>query len=80
MYHLRQATSECEPKEETRSTHPLRMQVVNGLCDNLQHRRSLPLREELLPQNLVQQLSAIEEIRNQVDLVAIVITLKENKG
>jgi hypothetical protein len=56
------------------------MQVVNGLCDNLQHCRSLPLREELLPQNLVQQLSAMEEIHNQVDLVAIVITLKGNKG
>lgn len=61
--------------ELTGLTHPLAVQVVHGLGDGEEHSAGLPLREEFLPQDPVQQLPSLHQLRHQVDESAIVIHL-----
>ena len=58
--------------------HPLDVQVLQGLGDRVQHGARLSLREELLPQDLVQQLAALQQLRDQVDGAAVVKHLAHN--
>lgn len=41
------------------SAHPLAVEVVNSLGDGVEHSTGLSLREELLPEDLVQQLPSL---------------------
>lgn len=56
-------------------THPLAVQVVHGLGDGEEHSAGLPLREEFLPQDPVQQLPPLHQLCDQVDESAIIIHL-----
>lgn len=53
------------------------MQVLQGLGDGVEDGTGLALREELLPQDLVQQLAAFHQLRHQEDRAAIVVHLTE---
>lgn len=58
-------------------SYPLDMQVLQGLSDGVEDSAGLALRKELLPQDLVQQLTAFHQLRHQEDRAAIVIHLTE---
>lgn len=45
-------------------SHPLAVQVVHSFGDSVQHSAGLSLREELLPKDLIQQLTAFHEFRH----------------
>ena len=60
--------------------HPLDVEVLQGLGDGVQHGARLSLREELLPQDLVQQLAALHQLRDQVDGAPVVKHLGTPQG
>ena len=51
--------------------NPILMQVFDNVCDFLHDSSGLPLREELLAQYFVEQLSAAHELEHEVDLVLL---------
>lgn len=55
--------------------HPLAVEVVNSLGDGVEHSTGLSLREKLLPEDLVQQLPALHQLRHQVHVPALIIHL-----
>lgn len=54
------------------------MEVVNSLGDGVEHSAGLSLREELLPEDPVQQLPALHQLRHQVHVPALVIHLRRS--
>ncbi len=56
-------------------SHPLAVQVVHGFGDGVKHSASLSLREELLPEDLIQQLAALHQLRHQIHEAALVVHL-----
>lgn len=59
-------------------SHPLRVQVFHCLCDSVQHSTSLSLREKLLLEYSVQQLTSSHQLSDQVHLLPVIIDLKYN--
>ena len=55
--------------------HPLTVEVVNSLGDGVEHSTGLSLREKLLPEELIKQLSTLHQLRHQVNIPALVIHL-----
>lgn len=55
--------------------HPLAVEVVNSLGDGVEHSAGFPLGEELLPEDLVQQLPSLHQLRHQVHIPAFIIHL-----
>ena len=55
--------------------HPLAVEVVNSLGDGVEHSTGLSLREELLSEDLVQQLTSFHQLHHQVDVPALIINL-----
>lgn len=51
------------------------MQVLHGFGDGVENGAGLSLREELLPEYLVQQFSSFHQLRYQVHGAAVVINL-----
>ncbi len=56
-------------------SHPLAVQVVHSFGDGVKHSASLSLREELLPEDLIQQLAALHQLRHQIHEAALVVHL-----
>lgn len=61
-------------------TYPLHVQVLHRLGDGVEDGAGLALREELLPQDLVQQLAALHQLRHQEHRAAVVVHLRRGDG
>lgn len=55
--------------------YPLCMEVLHGLGDGIEHSAGLPLREELLSEDFIQQLPSFKQLSHQENRAAIVIHL-----
>lgn len=55
--------------------HPLAVEVVNSLGDGVEHSTGLSLREKLLPEDLIQQLPSLHQLRHQVYVPTLIIHL-----
>lgn len=60
-----------------RGVYPVDVQILHGLGDGVEHGAGFPLREELLPQDLIQQLSSLHQLRHQEHRAAVVIHLQQ---
>lgn len=58
--------------------YPLRVQVLHGLGDCVEHSAGLSLGEELLLEDPIQQLSAAHQLGHQEHLLAAVVHLRQN--
>lgn len=56
-------------------SNPLAVEVVNSLGDGVEHSAGLSLREKLLPEDPVQQLTSLHQLRHQVHVPAFIIHL-----
>lgn len=59
--------------------YPLRMKVLYGLGDGVEHGAGLPLREELLSEDLIQQLPSFKQLRHQENRAAVVVHLQDTE-
>lgn len=58
-------------------SHPLRVQVLHSPGDGVKHGAGLSLREELLLEDPIQQLSSAHQLRHQVHLLTVVVHLTQ---
>lgn len=86
VYHLCMATGNALEKEKMPPPtplscgvllHPLAVEVVNSLGDGVEHSTGLSLREELLSEDLVQQLTSFHQLHHQVYVPALIINLTQ---
>lgn len=59
--------------------YPLYMQVLHSFGDGVENRTGLPLREELLSEDLIQQLPSFHQLCHQVHGAPIVIHLQSTE-
>lgn len=59
--------------------YPLHMEVLHGLGDGVEHGAGLPLGEELLSEDLIQQLPSFKQLRHQENRAAVVIHLRDTE-
>lgn len=59
--------------------YPLCMEVLHGLGDGVEHGAGLPLREELLSEDFIQQLPSFKQLRHQENRAAVVIHLQNTE-
>lgn len=67
-----------QPGESCRcdGVYPVDMQILHSLGDGVEDGTGLPLREELLPEDLVQQLASLHQLRHQEHRAAVVVHLR----
>lgn len=59
--------------------YPLCVEVLHSLGDGVEHSAGLPLREELLSEDLIQQLPSLKQLGHQENRAAIVIHLQNTE-
>lgn len=57
--------------------HPLAVEVVYSLCDGVEHSAGLSFREKLLPEDSIQQLPSLHQLRHQIHISALVVHLQQ---
>lgn len=59
--------------------YPLRMEVLHGLGDGVEHGAGLPFGEELLSEDLIQQLPSFKQLSHQKNRATVIIHLQNTK-